>query len=627
MPTPQLPQDDSAALRRRFSPLTPHSTRTPRPGARRARLAGAALLALAVLPGLPATPWRPSALTGALQPGYAATPAPKPPKQGETADARLTQLLDTFFDEYVEFYPTEATIVGLHQRDGELEDLSPAAIAREIEWLKQWQARLGTVDPAALSADNRLDAQLVQQHLLSLRFDREQLQDHRRRPGFYVGLCSRSVNAIIKREYATAEARLKSTVSRLQKIPPLLVTAQANLDRMAPVSIDITLRDLDATVRFFRSDVVAAFPTVKDAALQKQLKDGAEAAAAALTRLGDYLRRDGKAKATASFALGPALLQQMLWADEMIDTPLAELSRRADAELRRLQEEFRVTAKKIDPTQPMTAVQLDMQKDHPRPAEIIGFTQARLGSQRRFLIDRDIVTVPSEVVPQVRETPPFRRATTLASMDTPGPYESSTEAYYYVTLPGPTMTATDTEDFLRGAYNRPLVDVVSIHEVFPGHYVQYLWLAKLSKARKFITVASNSEGWAHYTEQMMLDAGFGGGDPRLRLAQLQDALLRSARFVVALALHTRGMTVEQAVEFFQKEGLQTRQVAEIEARRGTQDPLFLVYTYGKLEILQLREEYKKQLGTAYSARKFHDAFLRQGGAPLKLVRTALLGKG
>ncbi len=581
------------------------------PHRRMARLAGAALLALAVLPAVPDLP-------RALAAAESAKPA-------ATADARLTQLLDTFFDEYVQYYPSEATSVGLHQHDGELEDLSPAGIAREVAWLQKWQTRLGAVELNRLSVDSRLDAQLVQQHIQGLRFDREQLQDHRRRPGFYVGLCSRSVNAIIKREYATAEQRLKWTVARLKKIPPLLLLAQASLDRMAPVSIDITLRDLDATVRFFRSDVVAAFPTVKDAALQRELQAGAEAVAVALTRFGDFLKRDGKAKATSSFALGPEMLQQMLWADEMIDTPLTELSRRADAELKRLRDEFRATAKRIDAAQPMAVVQLNMQKDHPQPGEIISFTQARLGSQRRFLIDRDIVTVPSQVVPQVRETPAFRRATTLASMDTPGPYESSTEAFYYVTLPSPTMNAADTEDFLRGAYNRPLVDVVSIHEVFPGHYVQYLWLSQLSKARKFITVASNSEGWAHYTEQMMLDSGYGDGEPRLRLAQLQDALLRSARFVVALALHTKGMTVEQAADFFQKEGLQTRQVAELEARRGTQDPLFLVYTYGKLEILQLREEYKKKLGAAYSPRKFHDAFLRQGGAPLKLVRAALLG--
>ena len=618
---PTRPLSDSAVPRPSSSVS---SAAGPGPLLRRRRapsrwLTGAGLLAL--LCGAPGPHGLPGSTGRWSSPPLAQAAAPT-----ESADAQLTRLLDAFFDEYLGYYPTEATIVGLHQHDGELEDLSPAAIARELGWLTQWQARLAKIDLAQLSAANRFDAQLVQQHLLSLRFDREKLQDHRRRPGLYVGLCSRSVNAIIKREYATGKARLLATVSRLQKIPALLAVAQQNLDQMAPVFIEITLRDLDATVRFFQSDVVAAFPGVKEAALHAQLQASAEATAAALKKFGDFLRRDGKARATAGFALGPALLQQKLWADEMIDTPIPELYRRSQVELKRLQEEFRATARRIDAARPMTVVQLEMQKDHPRAAEIIPFTQARLSTQRRFLIDRDIVTVPSQVVPQVRETPPFRRATTLASMDTPGPYESSTEAYYYVTLPNPKMSEAESEDFLRGAYNRPLVDVVSIHEVFPGHYVQFLWLAQLSKARKFITVGSNSEGWAHYTEQMMLDAGYGDGEPRLRLAQLQDALLRAARFVVAIALHTQGMTVDQAVEFFQKEGLQTRQVAELEARRGTQDPLYLVYTYGKLEILQLREEYKKRLGAAYSPRKFHDEFLRYGGAPLKLVRAALLDK-
>ncbi len=579
------------------------------------KFAGPALFLLSGFPGVPS--------------GSSDQPFPTPPPaygaaaaaQGNAA-ARFTALVDGFFTEYTAYYPTEATTLGLHQHDGELEDLSPAGITREVSWLQQWQQRFATVEKSQLPAELRFDAQLLDQQLRSLRFERERLQDHRRRPDFYIGLCTRSINAIIKREYAPARTRLDSTVARLRKIPPLLALAQQNLDRMSPAAVAIALRVIDSTARFFREDVVAAFPTVKDPEPNQQLKAGAEAAAVALERLRSMLQQDKTA--TATFALGSTLLQEKLWADEMIDTPLPALLTRAEAELKRLQEEFRATAKRIDKTKPAAIVQLELQKDHPAPPELITFIQGRLASQRKFLIDHDIVTVPTQGVPQVKETPAFRRATTLASMDTPGPYESSTEAFYYVTLPAPTLNAVDTEDFLRGAYNRPLIDVVSIHEVFPGHYVQFLWLSQLSKTRKFVTVASNSEGWAHYTEQMMLDTQYGNDDPRLRLAQLQDALLRAARFVAAIKLHTQGMTVEQAAEFFQKEGYQTRQVSEIEARRGTEDPLYLVYTYGKLEILALREAYKQRLGTAYSPRKFHDEFLRHGGAPLKLVRAALL---
>ena len=181
-----------------------------------------------------------------------------------------------------------------------------------------------------------------------------------------------------------------------------------------------------------------------------------------------------------------------------------------------------------------------------------------------------------------------------------------------------------SEDFLRGAYSRPLIDVVTIHEAYPGHYTQFLFGPRLTKARKYFGVTSNSEGWAHYTEQMVLDEGYGAGDAKLRLSQLQDALLRAARYVAALRMHTRGMTFEQAVDLFHKDGFQTRQVAELEARRGTQDPMFMSYTYGKLEIYRLRDEYRKKLGPRFTLRGFHDTFLGYGHAPLKLVREAML---
>jgi uncharacterized protein (DUF885 family) len=559
----------------------------------------------------------------ALSPPAVAAPPAKGVAQS-TADARLRTLVDQLFAEYPPYYPSGATALGLHEHDGELEDLSPAGIAREVGWIKQWQARLDAVDVKQLSPEARFDAELTRQHLRSLLFERERLQDHRRRPSFYVALCSRSVNAIIKREYAPAPVRARAAVARLQKVPALLAQGRANLDRMSQIAIDITLRDLDGGVRFFRHDVPAAFPTLQDATLKQQLVHSGEAAATALAGFGEFLRRE-RPHATASFALGPQLLQEKLWADEMIDTPLPTLMRRARDELRRLQDEFNATARRIDPSRTAAEVHLELHKDHPQTAEIIAYTQSRLAVARKFLVDHDIVTVPSPELPQVKETPAFRRATTLASMDSAGPFERSTEAYYYVTLPGPELSAADREDFLRGAYNRPLVDVVSIHEVFPGHYAQSLWVPALSTPRKFCGADANIEGWAHYSEQMMLDAGYGNGDPRVRLAQLQDALLRSARFVAAIALHSQGMTVEQAADFFQNEGLQTRQVAEIEARRGTEDPLYLVYTYGKLEILALREDYKRKLGAAYSLRKFHDDFMRHGYAPLKLMREVMLG--
>ena len=302
------------------------------------------------------------------------------------------------------------------------------------------------------------------------------------------------------------------------------------------------------------------------------------------------------------------------------------LIKQAEAATVRLRADFQKTANLVASKRSAQDTQAAVSQDHPKSAELIDFTASRLAQQRKFLIDHNIITVPSEVLPLVRQTPPFMRATTLASMDMPGPYEKASEAYYYITLPYPTWQPAEIEDFLRGAHNRPLIDVVAIHEAFPGHYVQYLWLGRLSRVKQIAQVMSNTEGWAHYTEQMMMEEGYSGGDPKVRLMQLQDALLRAARFVAGIRMHCHGMTQAQAEAFFYKEGLQMKTVAELEARRGTQDPLYVVYTYGKLQILTLREEYKAKQGSAYSLRTFHDTLLGYGRAPLGIIRQAMLGK-
>jgi uncharacterized protein (DUF885 family) len=234
--------------------------------------------------------------------------------------------------------------------------------------------------------------------------------------------------------------------------------------------------------------------------------------------------------------------------------------------------------------------------------------------------------VPTAPPARVQETPPFLRATTTASMDIPGPFETvATEAYYSMTLPNPKGSAAATEEFMTQWYY-PAISNVSVHEVWPGHYLQFLYGKTFpSDVRKVFGANSNSEGWAHYCEQMVLDEGFHADNPRYRLAQLQDALLRDARFIVGIRMHTKGMTVAQAEEFFMKEGYQPKPVARSESKRGTSDATYGYYTMGKLMILKLREDYKAKLGADFSLQKFHDTFIGLGPLPLPLMRKAMLG--
>jgi hypothetical protein len=328
---------------------------------------------------------------------------------------------------------------------------------------------------------------------------------------------------------------------------------------------------------------------------------------------------------TGDFRIGADNYRRKLLYDEMVDTPLDRLLAMGYEDLRRNQSEFQKVAARIDPKRSPADILHDLEKDHPGADKLLSSFRDVLGGLRQFVEKHHIVTIPSPVPPRLQESPPFMRALTTASMDTPGPFERiAKEAFFNVTLPEKTWKKEQIEEYLAG-FNRGTIISTAVHEVYPGHYTQFLWVGQApSKVRKLIGAGTNSEGWAHYTEQMMLDEGYGNNDPKLRLGQLQDALLRNARYICGIQMHTGQMTMEQAVEFFVKEGYQVRPVAEKEAKRGTSDPTYLVYTLGKLQIMALREDYKKAKGAQYTLGGFHDAFLAQGFAPIALVRRALL---
>jgi uncharacterized protein (DUF885 family) len=319
----------------------------------------------------------------------------------------------------------------------------------------------------------------------------------------------------------------------------------------------------------------------------------------------------------------------------MVDTPLDQLLAIGFADLNKNKTEFNRIARELEPDKDPRAVLEELGQNHPAPGQLLQSFRDTFNGLVDFIQTHHIVTIPSEVRPILEETPPFMRATTFASMDTPGPFEKhATEAYFNVTLPDPAMTPAEVEGFMH-AFNVGTVISTAVHEAYPGHYVQFLWTPRAtSRVRKLLGASSNAEGWAHYCEQMMLDAGYGqpGVGARnereskfLRLGQLQDALLRDARFVVGIQMHTGKMSFDEAVAFFEKEGYQSHETGVIETKRGTSDPTYLYYTLGKLEILKLREDVRRKQGAAFTLQGFHDAFLSQGFPPIRIVREAMLG--
>ncbi len=546
---------------------------------------------------------------------------------GQSRDAEFGKLADRYFNEAVFRYdPVQATSAGFHQYDAQLPSFSKAEIQSQVAALKKFEGEVEAFGARGLSSTVAADRELVLSQIRGTLLELEQIRPWQKNPDTYSSGISVAVFTIMSRNYAPPAERLRSVIARERLALSVLESARRNLNDPPKVFTDVALEQVPGIVSFFQKDVPAAFRTVTDQSLLADFQKSNQALIQALNAYGKWMKTDLLPRSRGDFRIGAEVYRKKLQYDEMVDTPLDRLLEIGYQDLRRNQAEFRRVAARIDPKRTPQQILDQLESDHPSAANLIPSFRDVLGGLRAFVETHHIVTIPSQVSPIVEETPPFMRALTTASMDTPGPYEKvAKEAYFNVTLPEPGWPKTQIEEYLEG-FNRGTIISTAVHEVYPGHYVQFLWVKGApTKVRKLIGCSSNAEGWAHYSEQMMLDEGYGNGDPKLRLGQLQDALLRDARYIVGIQMHTGKMTMAKAAEFFVKEGYQVRPVAEKEAKRGTSDPTYLVYTLGKLQILKLREDYKKMKGSSYTLQAFHDAFLAQGYPPIKIVRRALLG--
>ena len=534
-------------------------------------------------------------------------------------------LVDQYFAFYYSFHPSEGTSAGFHQYDPMLEDYSRPAREREIRGLKDFLGRFESLDESRLPTDASGDRQWLISSIHSLLLELENIQMWRKDPDRYSGNLTNSIFVIMKRNYRPPEERLRSVIEREKQIPKALDSARQNLENPPKIYVEIALEQLPDEADFFRKDVPEAFSGVRDEGLLAEFKAANQKVIAAFEDYRKYLHDSVLARANGDFRLGEENYRRKLLYDEMVDIPLDRLLEIGYLDLRRNQEALKKAAAAIDSRRPVLDLVAGLQNEHPAPDQLLGAFRDTFSGLVRFIEARHIVTIPAGDPPLLEETPPFERATTEASMDTPGAYETrGRTAFFNVTTPDPQWAPARTEEWMK-TFNRSMIPGTSIHEVYPGHFVQFLWIGRNpSKVRRLTFAGSNAEGWAHYCEQMMLDEGYGNGDARLRLGQLEDALLRDARYIVGIQMHTRGMTLDEARQFFVREGFQTPAVAEVETKRGTSDPTYLMYTLGKLEILKLREDYRKMRGDGFRLEEFHDRFMQQGAVPLKIVRKAML---
>lgn len=545
-------------------------------------------------------------------------------------DAKIQQISEDFIAGTLAWRPEWAVWNGFHEFDGKTSDLSKESIKNELARLKAFNQILNGFDTTSLSSRMYYDFRILRQGIQNTIFQIEEMEPYTKNPMTYAGALD--LNIYIKRNFAPVEARLKSIIDIENAIPAFFSMAKSNLDdSLAKPFIETAIQIANGSAEFLENDLIIALKEVKNDSLMAVFKTANNKAIFELKSFVEYLEKEKLPKANNNYALGREKYRKMLFYDEDISLPPEKILEIGLSELTREKDVFNAMAKIIDPKKKPVEVYHDLQKGHPTSDNLLSEVKKNVEAIRQFLIDKKIVTIPSEAHVKVEETPKYARSTGTASMDSPGPFEKkATEAYYYITPVDPKWTAKQKEDWL-SMFDYYTTDITTIHEVYPGHYIQFAHLntSSATKIEKISQSYAFVEGWAHYAEKLMIDEGYGNtGDPikaaKYRLAQSGEALLRICRLCVSIKMHCEGMSVDDATKFFMDNWYQGEKPSRQEAIRGTFDPGYLYYSLGKLMMLKLRDDYQRQEGDNFSLQKFHDLLLDNGMPPIQILREKLL---
>lgn len=539
------------------------------------------------------------------------------------ADDLFQQYARGFLADYLEFYPTLGSGLGLHVYDGRAGDYSPASIDAFLRTLGTWSRRFADLPSGARDGQAALDAALIEGAIARERFLWEILREHERSPIAWSHPLD--LTGYLKRNYAPFPERLRALVSHLEEVPRVLAEMRGHLrEPLAAPIVETAQEVFDGHLSFYSIDLPAAVGAQGEPALRARFESARAEVIEALRGTCAFLR-DAAGRANGRFAIGEEAFREMLRGGELVDLPLEQLVTLGEAELSRLTEDLKHTAARIDRSATPREIMARLSHNHPTEEALIPEVRALLEALRAFLVDRNIVSLPGEIRPIVEETPRFNRWA-FAMMDTAGPFEDvATESYYYVTPPDPQWPAERRQEWLTKFDYATLKDV-SIHEAYPGHFVHFLHMRRApSMAAKVLTSYSFIEGWAHYAEEMMLEAGV-DDSPQFRLAYLAEALVRQVRYLVAIRMHAGDLSLDAAARLFEEYAYMEPLPARKEAVRGTFDPGYLNYTLGKFMMLRLRDDYRAEQGGSFSLREFHDRLIGLGAPPVPLARRALLRK-
>jgi uncharacterized protein (DUF885 family) len=516
--------------------------------------------------------------------------------------------------------PGFAVAQGRHEYDGQIADLSQAAIDADVARLKK------AISDAQSFGDDKLTEQqkYERDYLVAVAkgqlfwIDPEGADQLHTNPAAYLGLLDPSVYITVP--YAPKEQRLKAYIKFLQNIPRAAEQMRTNIKTPMPVSfVDYAAKAFGGFAEYYPADGMAAWKGVGTDEDQKALKAASDNAVKAMQETVKWVEAQ-RASAKPNFALGKAKFQRMLADTEMVTTPVEELERIGRADLESNQKLLKEACGRYAPGATISDCMLKMNADKPEGGPVAG-ARAQLAGLKQFILDKNIVTIPGPEEAKVEESPPYNRQNS-AYINIPGPYEKNLPSVYYISPPDPTWSKAAQLAYIPGKAD---LLFTSIHEVWPGHFLNFLH-ANRSKnmfGRVFVGYAF-AEGWAHYTEEMMRQAGVGGGGDEILVGQLSNALLRDCRYLSAIGMHTGSMTQQQSYDLFRNECYQDEGNAKQQAARGTYDPAYLNYTMGKLMIRKLRDDWAATRGGQKAWKDFHDQFLGFGGPPIPLVRQQMM---
>jgi uncharacterized protein (DUF885 family) len=546
------------------------------------------------------------------------------------ADAEYTRFAREYLDGYYAAHPVRATNLGLHAYDARLPDLSAEAFHRRTVELHGWLAWLERLDRTSLTGDAVFDVRILENALRAELLELEVVRDWQRNPMLYSGIIASGLSSLSQREFAPVEERARSLMARMERLPAVVAAAKTNLRDVPRLWAEQAVRDTRGTVGFLRGDLPRALEaqglSKVDAALRQELSAALARATAEVEGFAWWQETELLRNAKGDFRLGREHFERKLALEEHVALTAEQLRDINERAIQEYQAWVAREAARVDATKSPVEVMNALAHDYPSAEELIPLARKQLEECQRFVVERGLLTLPSERLPVVRETPPYARMG-FASMDTPGPFETrATEAFYNITNVEPGWTEAQKSQHLT-YFNRAGLLGITVHEGMPGHFVQLLYEARIpTEVRKVFTPASLVEGWAHYVEQMMVDEGLGGGDPAVRLGQLRRALQRHARWHAGLSMHAFGESVEAAAKRYAEIAYFEPFPALREVQRGTFNPTYLYYALGRMQILKLREDYERYLearGQTFSLRDFHDRFL-QLGLPVSLARQALM---